>query len=181
MSNTPVPSTLRCNLGRLRLCTATTARDHVTRLPRRGVALRSKSTPTACSANSDTGNAPVHKTAQDFLAVASRASPFQDVGDTILTDLCSKGQEETRPVGYRLSEEGAAPTACHVLLHSCFLKSNGEGTCSLTLHLWHSLHNQPCITADIRSKQGIVSWGYLIKSKPFVMQPLKPKLAGLST
>lgn len=152
VSNTPVPASLRCNLGRLRLCTATAARNQVTRLPRCGVTWRSKSTSTACSASSDTGNSPVGNTAHDFLAVASRASPFQDVGATILTDLCTKGQEETLPAGYKLSEEGAAPTACHVLLHSCFLRSNGEGTHSLTLHLWQKHHIQPYITAHMRSR-----------------------------
>lgn len=179
VSNTPVPALLRCNLGCLRLCTATAARHRVTMLPRRGVAFSSKSTSTACCASSDTGNSPVDKTAQDFLTVASRSSPFQDVEATVLTDLYNRGQEETLPAGYKLSEEGAAPTACHVLLHSCFLKSNGEGRCSLTLHLCKT--SQSTLRNIRYAQQGIISWDTNEYKLFIVMQPFKQKLAGLST
>ena len=151
VKNSPVPALLRSSHSHLRLFTATTARNH-TRLPPRSVASRSKLPSTACKASSETGNFPVDKTAQDFLTVASKASPFKDAGATVLTDLCSKGQEETLPAGYKLSEAGAAPTACHVLLHSCFLRSNGEGKSPLALYMWLMLRNQHCTTANMRSR-----------------------------
>lgn len=160
VKNSPVPALLRCNHGHLRLCAATTAQNHVTRLPQPGVASRSKSTSTACKASSEKGNSPVDKTAQDFLTVASKASPLKDVGATVLTDLCNKGQEENLPAGYKLSEEGAAPTACHILLHSCFLRSDGEGNNSLAFNLWQMLLNQHCIAAAMRSGLYCVSFEY---------------------
>ena len=141
VKNTPVPALLRYSHGNLRSCTAPTAQERVTRPLPRSVAPRSKSTATTCKASSATEN---YKTGQDFLTVASKASPFKDAGATVLTDLFNKGQEETLPAGYKLSEAGAAPTACHLLLHSCFLRSNGEGKSSLALHLWLMLRNQHC-------------------------------------
>ena len=131
VKHSPVPALLRCNHGHVRLCAATTAQTHVTRLPPRGVASRSKSTSTVCKASSEKGSSPVDKTAGDFLTMTSNASPFKDVGATVLTDLFNKGQQINLPAGYKLSEEGAAPTACHILLHSCFLRSDGEGDCSI--------------------------------------------------
>lgn len=65
--------------------------------------------------------------AQDFLTVASKQSLFKDVEATVLGDLYHQGQAENLPVGHKLAVEGATPTAFYVLLHSCFLKRNGEG------------------------------------------------------
>lgn len=129
------PALLRSTHRDRRLFSASIARRGVTRLSSHSVIPRSKSTPTACKASSERDSAPVDRAAQNFLTVASEASPFRDVGATALTDLSIKGQEETLRAGHKLAEEGTQPTACHVLLHDCFLRSNGEGEYSLDLHL----------------------------------------------
>ncbi|KAL3157783.1 hypothetical protein ABBQ32_012207 [Trebouxia sp. C0010 RCD-2024] len=94
------------------------------RLSWRRVSPRSKTPPTTSKAgrqNVASGQGP-----QDFLTVASKESPFKDLEADILKDLYHQGQEVTLPSGHKLAEEGATPTACYVLLHSCFLTRNGE-------------------------------------------------------
>ena len=135
VKNTPFPALLRYSHSHLRLFRASNSR-HRGRLSPRSVISRSKSAPTACKANSERDIFPVDRTAQEFLTIASKVSPFKNVGATVLRDLSNEGQEETLPAGYKLAEEGARPTDCHVLLHGCFLRSNGEGTDSLHSYLW---------------------------------------------
>ena len=143
VKNARFPALLRSTHRDRRLFSASIARRGVTRLSSHSVISRSKSTPSACKASSERDNAPVDTAAQNFLTVASEASPFKDVGATALTGLSNKGQEETLRAGHKLAEEGAQPTACHVLLHDCFLKSNGEGTYSLDLRFRQTQYNQP--------------------------------------
>ena len=128
----PVPAASRCINGHAGPWTATTFRQHAVRLSWRRASSRSNARPTTSKAgrqNVASGQGP-----QEFLTVASKDSPFKDVEAAILRDLYHHGQEETLPSGHKLAEEGVLPTACYILLRSCFLRKNGEGKLSLYLH-----------------------------------------------
>ena len=80
-----------------------------------------------CSAM-ETGS--VDPAAKTFMAVVGKSSAFEGVEPATLKQLQNQGQEETLPAGFKIAEEGLAPSACYVLLQSCFLRSNGEGDTS---------------------------------------------------
>ena len=69
----------------------------------------------------------------DLLTVAKDSTAFRNVDSVLLKDLQAQGTVEGLPSGYQLAVEAAAPEACHVLLHSCFIKINGEGKSYLSL------------------------------------------------
>ena len=153
---TPVAAVSRCNHGPTRVCTVAAVRPLARRLCPRSVLSRSKCTAVTCRASSGKESNPTGQSAQDFLTVASKVAPFKDVDAGVLRELCDKGQEGTLPSGYKLAEEGIEPTACYVLLHGCFLRSNGEGK-----HLYglcaHSnvakaCSSGSCIMADMCSR-----------------------------
>lgn len=142
----PAPALSRWTYGHVGPCTLATARPHSVRLSWRRVLPRNKAPPTISKAgrqNVASGQGP-----QDFLTVASKESPFKDLEADVLEDLYHQGQDATLPSGHKLAEEGATPTACYVLLHSCFLTRNGEGKWTLCLMLT-SMWRKPPVTQHL--------------------------------